>query len=116
MDSVSVNKFRDNLKSFVEQVITKHLPLKVTRRSGADFVVVSADDWEREQETLYVLQNSDLMKQIAASTTTHAKGKGLAHIDSLRAAIPDLDGEGDFLAWYEQSFLGAASAVEEHTG
>jgi len=76
MDSVSVNKFRDNLKAFVEQVVTEHLPLKVTRRSGDDFVVLSADDWEREQETLYVLQNSDLMKQIAASAATHVKRKG----------------------------------------
>jgi antitoxin YefM len=76
MDSISVNKFRDNLKSFVEQVITEHLPLKVTRRSGADFIVLSADDWEREQETLYVLQNTDLMKQIAASAATNAKDKG----------------------------------------
>jgi len=25
-------------------VITEHAPLKVTRRSGADFVVLSADD------------------------------------------------------------------------
>jgi antitoxin YefM len=76
MDSVSVNKFRDNLKSFVEQVISEHLPLKVTRRSGEDFIVLSADDWEREQETLYVLQNNDLMKQIAASIATNAKHKG----------------------------------------
>jgi len=76
MNSISVNKFRDNLKSFVEQVVTQHLPLKVTRRSGDDFVVLSADDWEREQETLYVLQNNDLMKQIAASASTNAKNKG----------------------------------------
>ncbi len=76
MDSVSVNKFRDNLKTFVEQVVTEHLPLKVTRRNGDDFIVLSADDWEREQETLYVLQNNDLMKQIAASSATHAKNKG----------------------------------------
>ncbi len=76
MDSISVNKFRDNLKTYVEQVVTQHLPLKVTRRSGDDFVVLSADDWEREQETLYVLQNNDLMKQIAASTATKAKNKG----------------------------------------
>ncbi len=60
----------------MEQVVTDHLPLKVTRRSGDDFVVLSADDWEREQETLYVLQNNDLMKQIAASSATNAKGKG----------------------------------------
>jgi antitoxin YefM len=76
MDSISVNKFRDNLKSFVELVVTKHMPLKVTRRSGEDFVVISADDWEREQETLYVLQNTDLMKQIADSLATNKKKKG----------------------------------------
>ncbi len=76
MDSISVNKFRDNLKRFIEQVVTEHTPLKVTRRSGDDFVVLSADDWEREQETLYVLQNNDLMKQIAASAATNANKKG----------------------------------------
>jgi antitoxin YefM len=76
MDSVSVNQFRDNLKSFVEQVISKHVPLKVTRRGGENFVVVSADDWECEQETLLVLQSSDLMRQIADSLRTHARGIG----------------------------------------
>jgi antitoxin YefM len=76
MDTVSVNQFRDNLKNLVEQALSKHEPLRVTRRSGEDFVVLSAEDWEREQETLYVLQNSDLMKQIAASLATHKKKKG----------------------------------------
>ncbi|MCU7905909.1 MAG: type II toxin-antitoxin system Phd/YefM family antitoxin [Candidatus Thiodiazotropha sp. (ex Epidulcina cf. delphinae)] len=76
MHSISVNKFRDNLKSFIEQVVNQHMPLKVTRRNGEDFVVVSADDWEREQETLYVLQNNDLMKQIALSTASHSHGEG----------------------------------------
>ncbi len=76
MDSISVNKFRENLKACVEQVVSDHTALKVTRRNGEDFVVVSADDWEREQETLYVLQNSALMKQIAASAITHATGGG----------------------------------------
>ena len=76
MDSVSVNRFRDNLKSYIEQVISTHTPLKVTRRSGDDFVVISADDWERERETLYVLQNSSLMQQIAKSLETHVQDKG----------------------------------------
>lgn len=76
MDSVSVNRFRDNLKVLVEQAISSHTPLKVTRRSGEAFVVMSADDWEREQETLYVLQNSSLMQQLLESATTHAQGTG----------------------------------------
>jgi len=76
MESVSVNKFRENLKSFVEQVANEHLPIKVTRRSGEDFVVVSAQDWQREQETLYILQNSDLMQQIAAASQSHTQRTG----------------------------------------
>lgn len=76
MDTISVNRFRDNLKNFIEQVVSRHEPIKVTRRAGEDFIVVGAEDWEREQETLYVLQNSDLMKQIADSSTTHSKNQG----------------------------------------
>lgn len=76
MDSVSVKKFRDNLKDYVEQTVTDHTPLKVTRRSGEDFIVMSADDWEREQETLYVLQNSSLMQQIADSMQSHNQKTG----------------------------------------
>ncbi len=76
MDVISVNKFRDNLKNLVEQVINRHEPLKVTRRAGEAFVIVSAEDWEREQETLHVLQNRELMQQIAASLDTHGKDRG----------------------------------------
>ena len=76
MDSVSVNKFRDNLKAFVERVVGDHEPIKVTRRAGEDFVVISAEDWDREQETLHVLQSTDLMRQIAESTATHAAQRG----------------------------------------
>ena len=76
MNTISVNKFRDNLKSYVEQTINEHEPIKVTRRAGDDFIVMSADDWEREQETLHVLQSSNLMKQIAESMRTHENKNG----------------------------------------
>jgi antitoxin YefM len=76
MDSVSVNNFRANLKNLLEQVVSKHMPLKVTRRGGDDFVVMGADDWEREQETLFVLQNNELMRQIATSLKTHEARSG----------------------------------------
>jgi antitoxin YefM len=76
MDSTTVNKFRDSLKTLVEQVVSQHIPLRVTRRNGADFVVMSAEDWERDQETLYVLQSSSLMHQIAESSATHANRTG----------------------------------------
>lgn len=72
----SVNQFRNNLRHYVEEVIRDHRPLKVTRRNGSDFVVVSAADWEREQETLHVLQNQVLMQQIAESLQTFQRSQG----------------------------------------
>lgn len=77
MDTISLNQFRNNLKNFVAQVVSNHTPIKVTRRAGEAFVVISADDWEREQETLYVLQNSSLMSQIRKSLDTHIQQKKL---------------------------------------
>ena len=76
MDSISVNQFRDNLKTYVEQTVSEHEPIKVTRRAGEDFIVISSEDWDREQETLHVLQSSDLMKQIADSMSTHVSNTG----------------------------------------
>ncbi len=76
MREITVNQFRSHLKESVEDVISSHDVLKVTRRGGDPFVVVSAEDWEREQETLHVLSNSNLMRQIAASTKTHQAGSG----------------------------------------
>ncbi len=76
MNSISVNQFREKLKHFVETVIKEHQPLKVTRRNGENFVVISAEDWEREQETLYILQNQSLISQIAESQVTHQANLG----------------------------------------
>ncbi len=81
MDTVNVNKFRETLKECVEKVISQHNPLKVTRRNGEDFVVISAEDWEREQETLHVLQNSNLVQQIANSMATHTQRQGYIPTD-----------------------------------
>lgn len=46
------------------------------REGGEDFIVLSADDWKREQETLHVLQNRSLMAQIERSLKTHREGAG----------------------------------------
>lgn len=90
MDTISVNKFRDNLKSIVEQSVSRHEPIKVTRRAGEAFVVMSAEDWEREQETLHVLQSKSLMQQIADSLETHARGQGYKPTDEQMNEIIDI--------------------------
>ena len=76
MIELSVNKFRANLKDFVDKAIEEHQPIRVNRREGKDFIIVSAEDWEREQETLYVLRNKSLMRQIAESSLSYQNSGG----------------------------------------
>ena len=73
MREMPFHEFRSHLKEAVEQVVEAHVPLRVRRRDGQDFVVVSAEDWEQEQETLYVLQNRSLMEQIELSMKAHPR-------------------------------------------
>ncbi len=74
--TLSAHQFRANLKQVVDRAIENHEPVTVTRKNGEAFVVMSLDDYAREQETLYVLSNRSLMKQIADSLQTHKEGKG----------------------------------------
>lgn len=76
MREMSAHQFRSKLKAAIEGVVQNHETLRVTRRGGDDFVVVSAEDWERERETLYVLENRSLMRQIARSLETQEAGTG----------------------------------------
>ena len=73
---LSVNQFRANLKQYVDLAIDNHEPLQVSRKNGEAFVVMSLEDYEREQETLYILGNLSLMEQIQSSLTTYNKGTG----------------------------------------
>lgn len=76
MQTVSVNEFRDHLKHYADTATLNHEPIKVARRNGEDFVIVGLQDWQQEQETLYVLQNQSLMQQVAESMQTFRKGQG----------------------------------------
>ncbi|WP_271252623.1 hypothetical protein [Pseudanabaena sp. Chao 1811] len=42
----------------------------------SSFTAISSEDWEQYQETLFVLQNDDLMKQISRSMATHEERQG----------------------------------------
>lgn len=76
MREMSVNQFRSKLRAAVDRILDDHGALRVTRRGGGDFVVIGAEDWERERETLYVLENRSLMQQIARSLKTQEAGTG----------------------------------------
>ncbi len=47
--TLSVNQFRANLKYHVDKTINNHEALTVSRKNGDAFVVISLEDYNREQ-------------------------------------------------------------------
>ncbi|MDQ7083667.1 MAG: type II toxin-antitoxin system Phd/YefM family antitoxin [Sulfurovum sp.] len=74
--TLSVNQFRANLKYHVDNTINNHEPLTVSRKNGESFVVLSLEDYNREQETLYIIQNQELMQQIGKSIQSYNSHHG----------------------------------------
>lgn len=64
MDEVSANEFRARLKSQVDGVIENHTVLRVRRRRGGDFVVLSAEDWSAIEETLHLNRMPGLVESV----------------------------------------------------
>ncbi len=63
MEIVSASKARANLFSLVEDVNKDHLPRIITSKKG-DAVLLSKDDWESLQETLYLQSIPGLVESI----------------------------------------------------
>lgn len=82
MNEITANRFRDKLKTEVDRAIREHRPLRVTRRRGGDFVVLSAEDWGAIEETLYINRVPGLVKSIKrAAKEPIAKGTALKDLN-----------------------------------
>ncbi|MDD2556754.1 MAG: type II toxin-antitoxin system Phd/YefM family antitoxin [Desulfuromonas sp.] len=64
MQETTANLFRKNLKTEVDRCIDNHELLRVTRRNGESFIVLSESDWKAIEETLYLNQVPGLVDSI----------------------------------------------------
>lgn len=76
MEIATYTAFRQNLKSFLDKVLTNHTPLFVTRNNGEDVVVLSKADYESMQETFYLLKSPANAKRLLDSLEEYKKGLG----------------------------------------
>ena len=68
MDIINASQARANLFKLLEQVNQDSQPRIITSRRG-DGVLISKDDWESLQETLYLQSVSGLVKSIKEAET-----------------------------------------------
>ena len=67
MTELTLNEFRRRLRNAVDHCADNHETLKVLRRDGADFVVLSASDWAAIEETLHLNQIPGMVESIHAA-------------------------------------------------
>lgn len=79
MEITTYSNFRQNLKSFLDSVFYNHTPLSVTRTNGEDVVVLSKEDYERMQETCYLLSSPKNAERIRRALDDLDQGKGEKH-------------------------------------
>ncbi len=58
-----------------EAVLAKFMQIWLVAKQE-NFGEITAENWTQYQETLFVLQNDSLMKQISQSFVTHNQGQG----------------------------------------
>ncbi len=79
---VSAHHFRSHLKLEVDRVAENHDVLRVKRRNGSDFVVLSAEDWRAIEETLYLNHVPNLVESLhEADREPLEEGVPLAELD-----------------------------------
>jgi antitoxin YefM len=72
--AISASEARQRLFPLLEQVNTDHEPVRITSRAG-DAVLMSADDYDSWQETVYLLRSPEnarrLMEAVARDKASH---------------------------------------------
>jgi antitoxin YefM len=68
---VSYTEARNDLSNILNQVCLTHEPVIIERREGKNTIIVSEDDWNTIQETLYLMASSkdwkDITKKVDSS-------------------------------------------------
>jgi antitoxin YefM len=86
--AISASEARQRLFPLLEQVNTDHEPVRITSKAG-DAVLMSADDYDSWQETVYLLRSPENARRLMEAVARDRAGQPgptdvTASIDDLR--------------------------------
>jgi antitoxin YefM len=74
--SISASEARQRLFPLLEQVNTDHQPVRITSRAG-DAVLMSADDYDSWQETVYLLRSPENARRLMEAVARDKAGQSV---------------------------------------
>lgn len=72
--SITAREARQRLLSLLRQVNTKHEPVRITSKEG-DAVLMSAEDYDSWQETVYLLRSPANAQRLMEAVTRDATSR-----------------------------------------
>lgn len=75
MDAISYSTARKNLVSMMERVCDNHEPIIITRNSSRSVVMISLEDYNAIEETVYLLRNPANAHNLQKSIKQYEEGK-----------------------------------------
>ena len=73
MNAISVTKARDNIYQILADVNRDSCPITITNNKGKNGVLISEDDWNAIQETLFLNSIPDMAESIIEGGNTSIK-------------------------------------------
>jgi len=77
MDAISYTAVRANLSKTMEQVCNDHAPIIITRKRESPVVMLSLEDYQAMEETVYLLRSPANARNLLESIATLEEGKGI---------------------------------------
>ena len=83
MRTLNYTTARQNLASAIDDVVNDHTPLIITKGSDKAVVMISLDDWNAWQETMYLLRSPANAERLLTATRDFDERKNLVSKESL---------------------------------
>lgn len=83
MRTLNYTTARQTLATAIDKVVDDHTPLVITKGSDKAVVMMSLDDWNAWQETMYLLRNPANAERLLGAVRDFDEGKNLVVKESL---------------------------------
>jgi antitoxin YefM len=80
MEIVTYSETRANLKAVMDRVINDCTPIAITRQRGKPVVMISLDEWNSIQETMYLMSGPNAARLMESIANIKA-GQNLIEVD-----------------------------------
>ena len=77
MTAINFTTARAEFAKTIEQAVNDHTPVLITRRNGANAVIMSEDDFRSYEETAYLMQSVNNAVRLNSAIESWRSGKGV---------------------------------------